>query len=64
LVKILEDLGYYKKGALMEKLLNDSSKKETEEATKNLSIPSKYIKSTDKKITKYTFTSGSNILLK
>lgn len=64
LVKILEDLGYYKKGALMEKLLNDSSKKETDEAIKNLSIPSKYITSTDKKITKYTFTSGSNILLK
>ncbi|MDD5213418.1 MAG: ABC transporter substrate-binding protein [Candidatus Gracilibacteria bacterium] len=64
LVKILEDLGYYKKGALLEKVMNNSNEKLKQDAINTISSKTKYISSTDKKINKYTFTSGSNILLK
>lgn len=64
LVKILESIWYYKKWALLESLINTLEKERKEKALKAISVPAKYVTSTDKKITKYTFTRASNILLK
>lgn len=64
LIKILESIWYYKKWALLESLINTLEKEWKEKALKAISIPAKYVTSTDKTINKYTFTQASNILLK
>lgn len=64
LVKILENSWYYKKWALLEKVMSNSNLKLKEEAEKTLSVRAKFVSSTDKTINKYTFTAWSNILLK
>lgn len=64
IVSILKINWFYKKSELVENILSSENKKQTDEITKMVDTPTKYVSSTDKTIKKYTFTSKRNILLK